>query len=61
MESVKNVVNTATETIWGKNDAAQRTAHNETAGQEPVSGRTGAGNVDEPFDKGNLESGAGCT
>jgi hypothetical protein len=60
METVTNVVNSATEAIWGKHSAEQRTAHNETAGQEPVSPETGAGNADEPFDKGNLESGADC-
>jgi len=54
MEAVKNTV---TQAIWGKTEAEETTTHNQTAGQEPVSGVTGAGNADEPFDKGNAEAG----
>jgi hypothetical protein len=54
METVQNVVNAASKAIWGDQNAAeQTTAHNETGGQEPISGIKGAGNANEPFDKGN--------
>ncbi|KIW03582.1 uncharacterized protein PV09_05337 [Verruconis gallopava] len=57
MEVVTNVVNAATEAIWGKQSSTaeteKRTAENETAGQEPLSGKIGAGTADEPYDKGN--------
>lgn len=55
METINNVVNSASSALWGKNNAEQRTVQNETAGQEPVSGVMGAGSADEPFDKGNAE------
>jgi hypothetical protein len=47
METVNNVVNAASKAIWG-NPTAQ-------SGEEPVSGQTGAGTVNEPYDKGNVE------
>ena len=60
METVNTVINAAAEAILGKAETSavtdeQTTSHNETAGQEPVSGVTGAGKADEPFDKGNAE------
>lgn len=53
METVNSVVNAASEAIWGKSDSATSSAHNETGGQEPVSGAMGAGTATEPYDKGN--------
>jgi hypothetical protein len=43
METVSNVVSSASKMIWGESNA----------GEEPVNGQTGAGNVSEPYDKGN--------
>ena len=55
METISNIASTATSTvsnlIYGNQDAATKT--NETAGKEPVSGQTGKGTVDEPYDQGN--------
>jgi len=54
METVTNVVNAASEAIWGKQPTAEeQAAHNETGGEEPISGVKGAGSTEEPFDKGN--------
>jgi hypothetical protein len=53
MDTVNNVINSASSAISGKNNAEQRTTNNETAGQEPVSGVTGSGSADKPFDQGN--------
>lgn len=47
METLKNAV--------GLGDANTTTANNETKGQEPVSGVTGAGTADQPYDSGNVE------
>ncbi|KAF3009882.1 hypothetical protein E8E13_010765 [Curvularia kusanoi] len=58
METISNIASTATSTvsnlIYGNQDAATKT--NETAGKEPVSGQTGKGTVDDPYDQGNSES-----
>lgn len=55
METISNIASTATSTvsnlIYGTPDTATKT--NETAGKEPVSGQTGKGTVDEPYDQGN--------
>lgn len=55
METISNIASTATSTvsnlIYGSQDTATKT--NETAGKEPVSGQTGKGTVDEPYDLGN--------
>ncbi|KAH6625441.1 hypothetical protein C7974DRAFT_396096 [Boeremia exigua] len=57
METISNIASTATTTvsnlIYGSPDAAKT---NETAGKEPVSGVTGKGTADEPYDQGNSES-----
>ncbi|KAJ4370157.1 hypothetical protein N0V86_008893 [Didymella sp. IMI 355093] len=57
METISNIASTATSTvsnlIYGNQDTATKT--NETAGKEPVSGQTGKGTVDEPYDQGNSE------
>lgn len=53
METVNSVVNAASNAIWGKTDPATTTAHNETGGQEPISGSTGAGTATQPYDQGN--------
>jgi hypothetical protein len=56
METVNSVVNAASKAIWGEQSTAEeRAANNETGGQEPLSGAKGAGNAEEPFDKGNAE------
>ncbi|KAJ4305937.1 hypothetical protein N0V90_001470 [Kalmusia sp. IMI 367209] len=49
METISNVVNTASKAIWGEQPAAD----NETAGTEPVSGVQGKGTATEPYDQGN--------
>jgi len=58
METISNIASTATTTvsnlIYGNQDAAAKT--NETAGKEPVSGLTGKGTVNDPYDQGNSES-----
>ena len=55
METISNLASTVTSTasnlIYGNQDTATKT--NETAGKEPVSGQTGKGTVDEPYDQGN--------
>ena len=55
METISNIASTATTTvsnlIYGNQDAATKT--NETAGKEPVSGLTGKGTVNDPYDQGN--------
>jgi len=47
METINNVVSGATKVIWGEPNTAG------TAGEEPVSGQTGAGTATKPFDQGN--------
>jgi hypothetical protein len=49
METVNNVVNSASKLIWGEG-ATQ-------SGEEPVSGQKGAGTANEPYDKGNTTGG----
>ena len=53
MDTVTNIANTASTTaskmIWGD----KATEHNETGGQEPISGQQGKGTIDEPYDQGN--------
>ncbi|KAF9692768.1 hypothetical protein EKO04_009116 [Ascochyta lentis] len=59
METISNIVNSATSTVSNAIYGApsdETTKHNETAGKEPVSGQTGKGTVDEPYDQGNSES-----
>jgi len=45
METVNNIVNTATKMVWG-----------EKTGEEPVNSSLGAGTINEPYDKGNEET-----
>jgi hypothetical protein len=47
METVNNVVSSATKMIWGE----------PKPGEEPVNGQTGAGTLNEPYDKGNDDVG----
>jgi len=47
METVNNVVHQATKMIWGESTAKQT--------EEPISGQTGAGTVNDPYDKGNTD------
>ncbi|KAF2710221.1 hypothetical protein K504DRAFT_405216 [Pleomassaria siparia CBS 279.74] len=49
METINNVVQSASKAIWGE----QQATGNETLGNEPVSGVQGKGNIDEPYDQGN--------
>ena len=51
METINNVITTASKAIWGQEPST--TQGNETAGEEPVSGVQGKGDLNEPFDKGN--------
>jgi len=53
METVNNIASAASRAIWG--DSTQQTTENETAGTEPVSGKTGNVEAGEPYDKGNDE------
>jgi len=46
METINNVVNTASKAIWGESKP----------GVEPVNGQTGAGTASQPFDKGNEDA-----
>jgi len=43
METVNNVVSSASKMIWGENKT----------NEEPVNGQTGSGTLSEPYDKGN--------
>jgi len=58
METITNaatsVVNTASGYIYGTNNTATE------PGKEPVSGQSGKGTADEPFDKGNEETATGA-
>jgi len=58
METITNaatsVVNTASGYIYGTNNTAAE------PGKEPVSGQSGKGTADEPFDKGNEETATGA-
>ena len=45
METVTNAYNAASKAIFGEGTTQ--------SGSEPVSGETGAGTVDEPYDQGN--------
>ena len=49
MDTLKDVVNSASNAIFGNST--------EQSGTEPVSGQTGAGTVDDPYDHGNAEGG----
>jgi hypothetical protein len=49
MDAIKNVVNSASNAIFGNST--------EQSGNEPISGQTGAGTVDEPYDMGNAGAG----
>jgi hypothetical protein len=51
MDAVTNLTTAASRVIWG--DAGADTAHDETAGKEPVSGQMGNVAAGEPYDKGN--------
>ncbi|KAF1962318.1 hypothetical protein CC80DRAFT_542634 [Byssothecium circinans] len=52
METINNVVNSASKAIWGDQNTATTTG-NETGGKEPVSGLQGKGTPTEPYDQGN--------
>ncbi|KAL1626026.1 hypothetical protein SLS56_007000 [Neofusicoccum ribis] len=48
METINNIATSASKLIYGDPKAEQ-------SGQEPVSGQTGRGTAEEPYDSGNLE------
>lgn len=50
METVNNIASAASRAIWGPGEGQ---TGNETAGTEPVSGKTGNVEAGEPYDKGN--------
>lgn len=56
------MASTAAKAIWGDNNDNAKTGtenmNNETKGTEPVSGKLGNTSAGEPFDAGNIESGA---
>lgn len=54
METITNVAAAAKNVIWGEQNTAT-TQGNGTAGQEPISGVSGKGTVEEPYDQGNAE------
>ncbi|KUI64967.1 hypothetical protein VM1G_00142 [Cytospora mali] len=70
METINNLANTAAKAVWGDSNTnttttttenvhpGTETTHNETKGTEPVSGKLGDTSKGEPFDAGNMESGA---
>jgi hypothetical protein len=49
MDIIKNVANSASNAIFGNST--------EQSDNEPVSGKMGAGTVDEPYDQGNTNGG----
>lgn len=53
MENVTNLASTAATTASKMIFGDKTTEHNETGGQEPISGAQGKGTVDEPYDQGN--------
>jgi hypothetical protein len=53
METVNNLVSTASHLIWGEANGANGQKENETMGQEPISGEKGNVEKGEPYDKGN--------
>lgn len=52
MDTVNNAVNAATKMIWGEPNAPADATKQTT---EPVSGKTGAGTLEEPYDMGNTD------
>lgn len=68
METITNLANSASKAVWGDNTTTAttnetvhpgtETTHNETKGTEPVSGKLGDTSKGEPFDAGNMASGA---
>ncbi|KAF1359659.1 hypothetical protein EJ07DRAFT_178112 [Lizonia empirigonia] len=56
METISNIVSTATSTVSNVIYGQPETKTNETGGKEPVSGQMGKGTIDEPYDQGNSES-----
>ncbi|KAK2604892.1 hypothetical protein N8I77_007785 [Diaporthe amygdali] len=69
METINSMASTAAKAIWGENNTntsandenvkpGTETMSNETKGTEPVSGKLGDTSAGEPYDAGNLESGA---
>lgn len=70
METINSMASTAAKAIWGDNNnntsentnetnkTGTETMSNETKGTEPVSGKLGDTSAGEPFDAGNIESGA---
>lgn len=53
METISNIASTATNAVTNLVYGAPETKVNETGGKEPVSGQTGKGTVDDPYDQGN--------
>lgn len=47
METISNIASSASKLIYGDPKAE--------SGQEPISGQSGRGTIDEPYDSGNLE------
>ncbi|KAF2014786.1 hypothetical protein BU24DRAFT_221359 [Aaosphaeria arxii CBS 175.79] len=47
METINNIASGVSKTIWGEG---------QTTGTEPISGQTGKGTVDSPYDQGNSET-----
>lgn len=48
-----NAATAASKAIWGEQTATQQ---NETGGKEPISGETGKGTPNEPYDQGNSDN-----
>jgi hypothetical protein len=53
METVNKVINTASNAIWGENDAQSQQA--QQSHDEPISGVQGKGFANDPFDAGNRD------
>lgn len=50
METLSNLASTASKVVFGESAPQQQ-----QSGEEPLSGKTGAGTVDEPYDEGNAD------
>jgi hypothetical protein len=58
METVNKVINTASNAIWGENDAQSQQA--QQSHDEPISGVQGKGFANDPFDAGNRDEQPGA-
>lgn len=55
MEAISNVASAASRVIFGESEPQDKDKKPKESGTEPVSGVTGAGTAEEPYDAGNEE------